>query len=83
MSNKGNKILVSVEHFYPLIGGAEVSLIALLRRLAKKNEIYVFHKAEKNKKFTIDNIKVNSVKLGKLLSKEKYPKEKNQSCSLS
>jgi glycosyltransferase involved in cell wall biosynthesis len=35
------KILVSVRNFYPIIGGAELSMYTLAKRLSEEKEVHI------------------------------------------
>ncbi|MCQ6962760.1 glycosyltransferase family 4 protein [Methanolobus chelungpuianus] len=51
-------ILISVENFYPAIGGAEISLAALAQKLAEKHKVYVVQPGEKDETICLNEIHV-------------------------
>ena len=52
------KILFSAENFYPLIGGAEITVYTLFKELCKRNKIYVICAGDKDRKFQVDKIQI-------------------------
>jgi glycosyltransferase involved in cell wall biosynthesis len=57
------KILVSVQYFYPPVGGAEHSLISIVKKLAETHDIYVLQLGEYEKTRELDQIKLINVKI--------------------
>jgi len=53
------KILVSVRNFYPIIGGAELSMYTLLNRLSKDNEVHVISNGLSNNEITKDGLHIH------------------------
>jgi len=52
------KILFSAENFYPLIGGAEITVYTLFKELCKRNKIYVICAGDKDREFQVDKIQI-------------------------
>ncbi|WP_052402919.1 glycosyltransferase family 4 protein [Methanococcoides methylutens] len=52
------KILISVQHFDPPGGGAELSLMSIAKKLAEKHEIYVLQSGKNNEIKYSDEIKI-------------------------
>lgn len=52
------KILISVQHFSPPIGGAEYSLLTLAKKLSEKHEIYVLQSGRNDDMKKLDKTKI-------------------------
>lgn len=53
------KILVSVRNFYPIIGGAELSMYTLINRLSKENEVHVIYNGLSNNDTAKDGLHIH------------------------
>ena len=54
-------VLISAEYFYPFVGGAEICLYSLARKLAKKHNVYVYCTGNADKKFVRESIHINQI----------------------
>lgn len=57
------KILISIQYFFPPVGGAEHSLMSLAGDLAKNHEVYVIQSSFENNLHVVEGIKVISCKI--------------------
>lgn len=56
------KIVFAGEHFYPALYGGELSMLTLLKKLAKEYDVSAICFGEKTKKFNLYNIRIYSIK---------------------